>query len=243
MQAKGAIGAYPMDIRILIVDDHSLFRESLGRMLQAEPGLSVVGECRSLGEALTALASVEADIILLDYDLGNEQGTLLLAELRKRQVHSSVLIVTAGMPSEEAVRGLDEGVMGILLKHSSLDQLIAAIRTVAAGQRWMGDDAVQALLSSRHGLPNGSETARPLTARQSEVMRGILDGLTNKEIAFNLKSSETSVKAVIQELFQKAGVRTRSQLVRIAIEKHTADWLGQRRTPEPSWAHSSRFGL
>ncbi|HTW82053.1 MAG TPA: response regulator transcription factor [Terracidiphilus sp.] len=232
-----------MNIRILIVDDHSLFRESLGRMLQAETGFSVVGECRNLDEALASLSSVEADVILLDYDLGNEQGTSLLAELRKRQVQSSVLIVTAGMPSDEALRGLDEGVMGILLKHSSLDQLIAAIRTVAAGERWLGDGAVRALLSSRFGVPTGSETARPLTARQSEVMRGILDGLTNKEIAFNLKSSETSVKAVIQELFQKAGVRTRSQLVRIAIERHSSDWLGQRRTTDVPWAHSSRLGL
>jgi DNA-binding NarL/FixJ family response regulator len=231
-----------MNIRILIVDDHSLFRESLGRMLQAEPDFSVVGECRSLAEALAALSSVETDVILLDYDLGNEQGTSLLAELSKRQLHTSVLIVTAGMPSEEAIRGLNEGVKGILLKHSSLDQLIAAIRTVAAGERWLGDGAVRALLTSRHGVPSGTETARPLTARQSEVMRGILDGLTNKEIAFKLKSSETSVKAVIQELFQKAGVRTRSQLVRIAIEKHSSDWLGQRRTGEASWTQPTRPG-
>jgi DNA-binding NarL/FixJ family response regulator len=71
----------------------------------------------------------------------------------------------------------------------------------------------------------GFERSRPLTLRQSEVLRGILDGLTNKEIGQKMKSSESSVKAVIQELFQKAGVRTRSQLVRIAIEKHSADWL------------------
>jgi DNA-binding NarL/FixJ family response regulator len=232
-----------MNIRILIVDDHSLFRESLGRMLQAEPDLSVVGECSTLNDALAALSSVEADVILLDYDLGNELGTLLLAELKRRRVHSAILIVTAGMPSDEAFRGLDEGVMGILLKHSSLDQLIAAIRTVAAGERWLGDAAVQALLSSRHGVSASSETARPLTARQSEVMRGILDGLTNKEIAFNLKSSETSVKAVIQELFQKAGVRTRSQLVRIAIERHSSDWLGQRRANDAPWAQTSRTVL
>ena len=227
----------------MIVDDHSLFRESLGRMLQAEPGLNVVGECRSLAEALAALNSVEVDVILLDYDLGNEHGTSLLPELRNRQAPAAVLIVTAGMPSDEAVRGLDDGVLGILLKHSSLDQLIAAIRTVAAGERWMGDGAVQALLSSRYGRPSVSETARPLTARQGEVMRGILDGLTNKEIAFNLKSSESSIKAVIQELFQKAGVRTRSQLVRIAIEKHSSDWLRQRRATETAWDHSSRSGL
>jgi two-component system, NarL family, nitrate/nitrite response regulator NarL len=66
---------------------------------------------------------------------------------------------------------------------------------------------------------------RPLTARQSQVLRGLLGGLTNKEIALSLNVSESSVKAVIQELFQKAGVRTRSQLVRIAIEKHSSDWL------------------
>jgi DNA-binding NarL/FixJ family response regulator len=69
------------------------------------------------------------------------------------------------------------------------------------------------------------EHARPLTSRQSEVLRGILDGLANKEIAWKLNASESSIKAVIQELFRKAGVRTRSQLVRIAIEKHSSDWL------------------
>jgi DNA-binding NarL/FixJ family response regulator len=69
------------------------------------------------------------------------------------------------------------------------------------------------------------ERARPLTARQSEVLRGILDGLANKEIAWKLNTSETAVKAAVQELFHKAGVRTRSQLVRIAIEQHSVDWL------------------
>jgi len=229
-----------MKIRILIVDDHSLFRESVARMLQSEPDLSVVGECRSLAEAVAAFSRVEADVILLDYDLGNELGTSLLAEINKRQMRIGILIVTAGMPSEEAFRVLDEGVMGILLKHCSLDQLIAAIRAVAAGKPWQSDGTARALIESRYGAPGGSETARPLTQRQSEVMHGILDGLTNKEIAFNLNSSETSIKAVIQELFQKAGVRTRSQLVRIAIERHSSDWLGQRRITEAAWAQSTR---
>jgi DNA-binding NarL/FixJ family response regulator len=69
------------------------------------------------------------------------------------------------------------------------------------------------------------EHTRPLTPRQGKVLKGILDGLTNKEIAWNLKTSESAIKAVIQELFRKVGVRTRSQLVRIAIEKHSSDWL------------------
>ena len=240
MQTRIHTASHAKIVRILIVDDHSLFRESLGRMLQAEGGLSVAGECSSLREAQAALATEEVDVILLDYDLGSERGTALMAELRQMRFQPAVLIVTAGMPSDEALRVFDDGVSGILLKHCSLDQLIAAIHTAAAGERWLGDAAVQALLQSRRGVPNGSENARPLTARQSEVMRGILDGLTNKEIAFNLKSSETSIKAVIQELFQKAGVRTRSQLVRIAIEKHSADWLGQRRPSETSWVQTPR---
>jgi DNA-binding NarL/FixJ family response regulator len=91
---------------------------------------------------------------------------------------------------------------------------------------WLADDSFHSLLAGGRSRTEDQGRTRPLTTRQSEVLRGILDGQTNKEIAWNLKTSETSVKAVIQELFQKAGVRTRSQLVRIAIEKHSWDWLG-----------------
>jgi DNA-binding NarL/FixJ family response regulator len=84
---------------------------------------------------------------------------------------------------------------------------------------------LQSLVSGQSSTSRPVEENQSLTSRQGEVLRGILDGLTNKEIAWNLKSSESAVKAVIQELFRKAGVRTRSQLVRIAIENHSTDWL------------------
>jgi DNA-binding NarL/FixJ family response regulator len=87
---------------------------------------------------------------------------------------------------------------------------------------------VRVLITGKSGPADNFEGERPLTARQNEVMRGVLDGFTNEEIALNLKVSESSVKSAIQELFQKAGGRTRSQLVRIAIEKHAADWLRPR---------------
>jgi len=117
------------------------------------------------------------------------------------------------------------GAAGIFLKHNSPEQLIAAIQRVAEGEIWLDNAALQALLAGRNNRIDVLERTRPLTARQSDVLRGILDGLANKEIAWKLKTSETSVKAVIQELFHKAGVRTRSQLVRIAIEQHSSDWL------------------
>ena len=117
------------------------------------------------------------------------------------------------------------GVAGIILKHSSPAQLIGAIRTVARGEIWLEGNLLRSLVSGVKDQLSEPRTARPLTLRQQDVLSGILDGLTNKEIAWNLKVSESSIKAVVQELFHKAGVRTRSQLVRIAIEKHAADWL------------------
>ena len=102
---------------------------------------------------------------------------------------------------------------------------MTAIHQVVKGEIWLDTGIVHSLFADRNTRRESSGRAQPLTSRQSEVLRGILDGLTNKEIAWNLKVSESSIKAVIQELFHKAGVRTRSQLVRIAIESHSSDWL------------------
>jgi DNA-binding NarL/FixJ family response regulator len=213
------------EIRILMVDDHSLFRESLSRFLTTAPGFRLVGGCSNVHEAVAAFAETEADVVLLDYDLGEELGPSLVAELKKRQRDAKVLMVTAGMSDAATLQIMQAGASGIFLKHSSLDQLLSAIQRVAVGEIWMDVGAVRALAAGKGTPANAIDRTRPLTTRQIEVMRGILDGFTNKEIAVKLKASESSVKAVIQELFQKAGVRTRSQLVRIAIEKHSSDWL------------------
>jgi two-component system, NarL family, nitrate/nitrite response regulator NarL len=213
------------EIRILMVDDHSLFREGLSRLLQSSAGFHVVGECTNVTDALSALARTQTDVVLLDYDLGAEQGTALLEGLKHSPRNTKVLAVTAGMPDAATVRMMEAGASGIFLKHSSLDLLLSAIRRVAHGELWFDPGAFRSLLAGKSTPAESKEQKRPLTARQNQVLRGVLDGLTNKEIALNLKVSESSVKAVIQELFQKAGVRTRSQLVRIAIEKHSSDWL------------------
>lgn len=213
------------EIRILIVDDHGLFRESLSRLLQVETGLRVVGECTNVSDAVVMLDRTRVDVVLLDYDLGAEQGTTLLEKLRPIRNGPKVLAVTAGMPDAAAVRMMESGACGIFLKHSGLDELLTAIHRVANGEIWLDPRTLSVLLAGRSATSIRAERTRPLTARQDQVMRGILDGLTNKEIATNLRVSETSVKAVIQELFQKAGVRTRGQLVRITIEQHSLDWL------------------
>jgi two-component system, NarL family, nitrate/nitrite response regulator NarL len=151
--------------------------------------------------------------------------TTLLDGLKQHHKNTKVLAVTASMSNAATVRMMEAGASGIFLKHSSLDQLLLAIRRVAQGELWLDPGAFRVFLAGRSSTAETDDQMRPLTSRQNQVMRGVLDGLTNKEIALNLNVSESSVKAVIQELFQKAGVRTRSQLVRIAIEKHSSDWL------------------
>jgi two-component system, NarL family, nitrate/nitrite response regulator NarL len=212
--------------RILLVDDHSLFRESVVRLLESEPDFLVVAHCAAVAEAIRILQSRSVDVLLLDYDLGEERGTELLRNLHASHHPAKVLMVTAGMSDRITMDVLHSGVAGIILKHSSPAQLIEAIRTVAQGEMWIEGNLLRNLVSGVKDQFAEPRSARPLTSRQQDVLSGILDGLTNKEIAWNLKVSESSIKAVVQELFHKAGVRTRSQLVRIAIEKHGGDWLG-----------------
>jgi DNA-binding NarL/FixJ family response regulator len=221
------------EIRILIVDDHSLFRQSLGRFLSTAPGCRVVGQCGSAAEALQGFATTPADVVLLDYDLGDGEGIDLISILKTHQHSAKVLMVTAGMPDGSAAKAMEAGASGIFLKHGTLEALLKAVERVALGEIWLDSIDVKAIASSSLARSETHHRAHHLTARQSEVMRGILDGLTNKEIAVAINASESSVKAVIQELFRKAGVRTRSQLVRIAIEKHSSDWL-QPEQPEPT---------
>jgi DNA-binding NarL/FixJ family response regulator len=217
------------EIRILLVDDHSLFRDSLSRLLQTEPGFRIVGSCATVAEALPILVSHQVseqpDIILLDYDLGEEQGTTALEEIRRHGFKGRVLMVTAGMSDAATVRVLESGSEGIFLKHSSPAQLVEAIRRLMAGEAWLDPRAMRSLISGATGKSDEQRSAQTLSARERFVLQGVFEGLTNKEIAAQLQVSEGSIKAVMQQLFDKTGVRTRSQLVRIALEKRAEEWL------------------
>src|SRR6202161_1964291 len=105
------------DIQVLMVDDHGLFRESLGRLLDTAPHIHVVGQCATVADAVTAIARSEPDVILLDYDLGEESGLSLLAELKRRSSEARVLMVTAELPPAVTLRVMEDGASGIFLKH------------------------------------------------------------------------------------------------------------------------------
>jgi DNA-binding NarL/FixJ family response regulator len=210
-------------IRILLLDDHSLFREGLSRLLEGEPDLEMVACCASVGEATDVIRQKPIDLVLLDYDLGKERGFEFITQARQWGFQGRFLMVTAGMSDAESVQALDLGVSGIFPKHSSPVVLTQAIRKVMAGETWLDENAIQVLVRvSKH--PEGADQTKPFTERETQVLHGVFEGLSNKEIGARLNISESSVKAALQQLFQKTGVRTRSQLVRITLEEHSAHW-------------------
>jgi two-component system, NarL family, nitrate/nitrite response regulator NarL len=213
------------NIRILLIDDHSLFRESLSRLLQTESDFQIVGTCASASEALAVPRLKEIDVVLLDYDLGHEQGTLFLDRARSAGFAGRVLMVTAGMSDAVMLRALENGSSGVFLKHSPPGRLVDAIRKVVAGEVWLDPAVTRSIIAAATGNSAAPRRTQGLTQREQAVLKGVFEGLTNKEIGARLVISESSVKAVLQQLFEKTGVRTRSQLVRIALEKHSDEWL------------------
>jgi len=212
------------EIRILLVDDHGLFRESLSRLLQTESDFHIVSTCASATEALAQPHLEDIDVVLLDYDLGPEQGTLFLDRARSCGFSGHILLVTAGMSDAVMLRALESGSSGVFLKHSPPSRLVEAIRKVVAGEVWLDPAVTRSIIAAANNAV-APRRAQGLTQREQAVLKGVFEGLTNKEIGARLVISESSVKAVLQQLFEKTGVRTRSQLVRIALEKHSDDWL------------------
>jgi DNA-binding NarL/FixJ family response regulator len=204
-------------IRLLLLDDHVLFRESLSRLLASEPDFEMVGHCGTAAEALEILSRSPVDVILLDFDLGEEHGGQFVHAARSSQYKGKILMVTAGMNTTESSTALRLGASGIFLKHNSPGILAQAIRLVASGQMWVDQRVIQQLAD---GVPQREDQGlrKLLTEREQQVLRGLFEGLTNKEIAGQLCVSESAIKATLQQLFQKTRVRTRSQLVRIALE-------------------------
>jgi len=204
-------------LRVLLLDDHVLFREGLRRLLDTEPDFESVTECGTLAEGLEALSRMSIDVVLLDFDLGDETGTSFIAKANQAGYTGKILMVTAGMIPLEVNETRNLGVSGIFLKHNSPAMLLQAIRHVAGGNEWVDPRASEMQMPSTDRLTQ--EAAAQLTQRELQVLRGVFEGLTNKEIAHNTGSSQSSVKATLQRLFEKTGVRTRAQLVRIAIER------------------------
>jgi DNA-binding NarL/FixJ family response regulator len=164
-----------------------------------------------------------ADIVLVDFDLSEEQRLDFLKEAKRAGFEGRALITTARMSGGEVLRALERGTSGIVMRDSPPSELIKAIHRVASGELWLDSETVKAMAEA---VRSGEHRARqPLGVRERAVLKAVLEGLTNPQIAVKLQIPESSVKYVIRRLFEKAGVKRRSQLVRIALEGHARDWI------------------
>src|SRR5262249_2575528 len=153
--------------------------------------------CATASEALEILNREQVDIALLDYDLGEQQGSLFLENARKKGFTGRILMVTAGMSDAGTLRALEVGASGVFLKHSPPAQLIDAIHKVMNGEMWLDSRAVRSLVAGASGKSEEQRNVQPLNQRERAVLKGVFEGLTNKEIGVELQVSEGTVKAVI----------------------------------------------
>jgi two-component system nitrate/nitrite response regulator NarL len=208
----GDLPAVPMTTertQLVLLGGEALFRETLCRLLEAEPDLAVSAQCGSESEALSVLARLPVDVVLLDLDTGSDEGYRFLSSCRAAGYKGKVLVVTQGLSAEVSLKALQLGVSGIFIKSRGLPGLLKAIRMVAGGDVCLEQEMIQLLASGE---------LRVLAGRDQQVLRGVLDGLTNRKIAERLGLPEGAVKVAMRRLFQKARVRTRAQLTRVALE-------------------------
>jgi two-component system nitrate/nitrite response regulator NarL len=208
----------PDIIRLLLIDDHAMFRDGLARMLDKEADFTVAGQVGSATDGLAMLRENSASVVLLDVDLGAERALDFVRGARGGGFGGQILVVTAGMSDQEAVQLIQSGVSGILHKNHSTGALCDAIRQVARGEVCME----QAYLAPLFRAVDRTRTPKraTLTDRDKAVLRSILQGFSNREIAAKLEISEGAVKASVRHVCEKLGVRTRSQLVKVALEQY-----------------------
>jgi DNA-binding NarL/FixJ family response regulator len=190
-------------IRIVIADDHALFRQGLKSLLRLQPDVIVVGEAARADEIPAILAAAACDILLLD--LGLERNSLADVESLAAQVR--IVVVTASEQAEDAVDALGSGARAVVFKRFAVDTLMEAIHSVAAGNVWM-PPSVQTHIAS--GLRQPARA--PLTPREREIIRAVALGLRNAEVAKKLFISEQTVKTHLNNIFQKLGIRDRVEL-------------------------------
>ncbi len=198
--------------RILIADDHAVVRTGLKFLLSAEAGFSVVGEAQDGVQAVDEALRLKPDMILLDLMMPKKDGVSVTEELRRRLPEAKILILTSFGTSEDLSRAILAGASGVVLKSSAETEIIPAIREILAGQ--------QHLAPGLRNLIRRKQPAIELTGRQETILRSVMEGLSNADIARQQGLAEITVKNHLTAVFNKLKVNNRSEAVVVALRKH-----------------------
>src|SRR3984893_17006780 len=208
-------------IRVLMADDHVIFRQGVRKLLEEEDDISIVGEAANGNECVHMMAKVKADMLLLDLNMPDKDGLTVLEELNFDSLPTQVIVLTATEDDREAVRAMRLGARGIVLKQSASDLLVKSIRRVCSGEIWLDNritaEVMKAFARSSEG---GAKRDKLLSDRESQIMRLVAQGQRNKEIGQNLFISEQTVKNHVHNIFDKLGVSDRLELALYAIHHH-----------------------
>lgn len=207
-------------IRVLVADDHAIVRTGIRHVLESEPGFVVVAEASTGAEALALAASHHPDVVVLDISLPGDSGLRVAAELRQRSPETQVLMLSMHDNTEYVLESLRAGAHGYLLKDTAAMELRGAIRAVRRGESFFSPAIAGRLSAVVRGDPADSisRALAQLTGRERQVLVGVAEGHTNREIAVRLGISHRTVESHRESLMKKLGVRTVAGLTRLALE-------------------------
>jgi two-component system, NarL family, nitrate/nitrite response regulator NarL len=208
-------------IRIVIADDHTIFRDGLKILLGGEPGFSVVGEAGDGSQALKLVEELQPDVLLLDLLMPKTSGMEVLVSLAESQSKVRIILLSGVAEGDEISRIFELGARGLVLKDSATSMLFKSIRAVMAGQYWIGRQSVSSLVQTLKHYRSSATNKKPknfgLTPREMEIVRAVVSGYPNKEIATRFSISEQTVKHHITNIFDKLGVYNRLELTLFAF--------------------------
>ena len=209
-------------VRILVADDHPIFRDGLRKLLEAEKDFTVVGEASDGGEAIEMAQQLKPDVLLLDLAMPRVPGLEAVRQLGNSVEAIKVILLTAAIEREQIVDALHHGVRGVVLKESATELLLKSIRCVMDGQYWVGRESVSDLvriIRDLTAIPEQGQRKRSynLTPRELDIISSIVDGYTNKDIAEKFDIAEQTVKHHLGNIFDKLGVSNRLELALFAV--------------------------